>query len=658
MKKLLLALAFLALAPSAALAQCNGVFPNGTLCGNVSGASNLPRAVPAVTFVNTNNIDNYGAVAGANPANAPTNTTAILAAWAASGDITCTGGKTYYINTVTVPTTAASLIGDCTFIPGPNSTQVTGAFNIVNNTRFILSGPQILARVVILSTTGTTNGTTTISSLGSTTGLASGMIVSGIGLPTGTSIVSIGSGSVVLSQAAVGSHTETIIFTQPFDAVSYTTSSNVIITKTILSGRYCVIGSNSSDIDINGNTCIAYDLNGIENITTTGSVQNISARGNIIFGSGLSTSQAIQLSGGTNIAIDNNQIYDCPQHGTMIDGNFVPVINFSMANNVMYGCSHEGLFVISNVSNGVVNGNSIFFEGNADDNGVSIDSSLGFTLSDVVVSNNIISNPGAAGIFVGEIGGGGSQTVRVSIINNRILNPYSTQTDTFESGVLVIGGGTQYITVANNDFLNATGIMQYRVREIASTDGNPSHNTFGPNNGTMGTSGDALVIATTSTLYNSVAAGTGASTSYLNLTDLAGLQPFTAGGAGSAPDPTNYSRNANHKFTNQANTATFAYLDSKSHLGFTSANTTTVSSCGTSPSAVRGTDTAGEVTEGSSATGCTVLFPGSAYTSAPFCTVTPQAALTNFAYFITNAGIIISHSSASATKISWNCFGN
>lgn len=45
MKKLLLALALL-LIPVTASAQCNGVFPNNTLCGNVSGASNTPRAVP------------------------------------------------------------------------------------------------------------------------------------------------------------------------------------------------------------------------------------------------------------------------------------------------------------------------------------------------------------------------------------------------------------------------------------------------------------------------------------------------------------------------------------------------------------------------------------------------------------------------------------
>jgi hypothetical protein len=42
MKRFLLALALL-LIPSMAFAQCNGVFPNNTICGNVTGSSNLPR---------------------------------------------------------------------------------------------------------------------------------------------------------------------------------------------------------------------------------------------------------------------------------------------------------------------------------------------------------------------------------------------------------------------------------------------------------------------------------------------------------------------------------------------------------------------------------------------------------------------------------------
>lgn len=52
MKKLLLTFVLL-LAPSLAWAQCNGVFPNNTACGNITGSSNTPRPVPLSSFPTT-----------------------------------------------------------------------------------------------------------------------------------------------------------------------------------------------------------------------------------------------------------------------------------------------------------------------------------------------------------------------------------------------------------------------------------------------------------------------------------------------------------------------------------------------------------------------------------------------------------------------------
>lgn len=49
MKRLLVALVLL-LAPTLAWGQCSGVFPNNTVCGNATGASNTPRATPSVSF--------------------------------------------------------------------------------------------------------------------------------------------------------------------------------------------------------------------------------------------------------------------------------------------------------------------------------------------------------------------------------------------------------------------------------------------------------------------------------------------------------------------------------------------------------------------------------------------------------------------------------
>jgi len=68
MKRLLLALV-LFLLPSIAYAQCNGVFPNNTACGNISGGSNTPRAIPLNSF----------------PANAPGGTTGQIQYNAGSG---------------------------------------------------------------------------------------------------------------------------------------------------------------------------------------------------------------------------------------------------------------------------------------------------------------------------------------------------------------------------------------------------------------------------------------------------------------------------------------------------------------------------------------------------------------------------------------------
>lgn len=81
-----------------------------------------------------------------------------------------------------------------------------------------------------------------------------------------------------------------------------------------------------------------------------------------------------------------------------------------------------------------------------------------------------------------------------------------------------------------------------------------------------------------------------------------------------------------------------------------------ISACGTSPSAARGTDVDGEVTEGTTATGCTITFANT-YTAAPQCTVSSQAALTRFAYTISTSAITIAHGSASSTKINWHCGG-
>lgn len=96
--------------------------------------------------------------------------------------------------------------------------------------------------------------------------------------------------------------------------------------------------------------------------------------------------------------------------------------------------------------------------------------------------------------------------------------------------------------------------------------------------------------------------------------------------------------------------------DTNAHLSFTSSGVPVISACGTTPSAATGTDNAGQVTEGTTAIGCTITFKV-AFVSAPFCTVSPQAALTSFAYTLSTTAITVTHSSASSVKLNWVCNG-
>ena len=84
----------------------------------------------------------------------------------------------------------------------------------------------------------------------------------------------------------------------------------------------------------------------------------------------------------------------------------------------------------------------------------------------------------------------------------------------------------------------------------------------------------------------------------------------------------------------------------------------TISSCGSSPVITTGsTATAGEVTEGTIATGCVITF-AVAKTNAPFCTVSSKAGLV-FTYAVSNTAITITNvGDLSSTAIVYRCTQN
>jgi hypothetical protein len=81
----------------------------------------------------------------------------------------------------------------------------------------------------------------------------------------------------------------------------------------------------------------------------------------------------------------------------------------------------------------------------------------------------------------------------------------------------------------------------------------------------------------------------------------------------------------------------------------------TLSGCGTSPSIdAASTSLAGEVTEGTTATGCVITFVP-VLSNKPFCIVTSQSQLVSFAYTTSTSAITVVNTSASGDIIDYHC---
>lgn len=185
MKKLLLALALLAL-PSLAHAQCNGVFANNTVCGNITGASNLPRPTSPSAFLGAAGgsngqiqFNNAGALGGL------TDTQVKDRVAGTSG-----GGTVNYLRADGSWTNPTSYLA-----PWANAvsyTQTVWNANVVMMTDFM--GSTACDGTNFFGGTGGVSSTTlTVVSVQSGT-LAVGQQVSGPGITVGTTIASLGTG--------------------------------------------------------------------------------------------------------------------------------------------------------------------------------------------------------------------------------------------------------------------------------------------------------------------------------------------------------------------------------------------------------------------------------------------------------------------------------
>lgn len=189
MKKLLLTLALLAatsILSTSSWAQCNGVFANNTVCGNVTGANNTPR---------------------------PTNPSAFLGA--AGG----TNGQIQYNNSGALGGFTAN--GDCTV------NTITGDV-ICTKTNSVAFGPFATSSALIQSTSTITGATTTFTSAQnnsiinrSNSGSPMGDILPGTSpgiLPAGTliTIANLDTAGVMSIKAGAGAAIKTIVASTGF----------------------------------------------------------------------------------------------------------------------------------------------------------------------------------------------------------------------------------------------------------------------------------------------------------------------------------------------------------------------------------------------------------------------------------------------------------
>jgi len=171
MKKLFLILA-LFLIPSGAFGQCNGVFANGTVCGNNTGASNTPRAVSPASLLGaaggTNGqvqVNSAGTLAGLTntqlTADINTFTSSLSGAAPASGGGTVNflRADDTWVTTVVSITCSSNLL--CT---AANPITSSGTIDLSANRKTLVSGCAINATATATcadGSAGANNGTYT-----------------------------------------------------------------------------------------------------------------------------------------------------------------------------------------------------------------------------------------------------------------------------------------------------------------------------------------------------------------------------------------------------------------------------------------------------------------------------------------------------------------
>lgn len=369
-----------------------------------------------VSAPNAVNVENYGAVANDNTKGA-VNQAAFNAAFAASPNVMCVAGKTYYTQRVAPPSNAKTLNLDCNLVANGVYAGSTGVVDIQS----------------------VTSGSFTLQGVGSIT-------VSNAVYPTISAVKAFSTNHTTIDGITISGGTNNI----QFGNQSFTTISN-----TTLSGY----GTRGISLAL-----ISDSVNIIDNKIT----------GGFVSAGGVLSDHAVSIEAVTDkLTITGNQVFSSLGWGYSVQ----QTSNFNVCGNVSTDSRLEGLVVGQSSSKGIICNNTLTFGAVHAELGLSVELTTDF----VVTGNTLYGPVASCmyfgtGVAQGNVTGNNCTTVAQRTVSNATNNGSGlirltlNTTSGYVSGMYIQVSGILGTTEANNfwiiDVINGT---QVDLRETLLT---------------------------------------------------------------------------------------------------------------------------------------------------------------------------------------------
>ena len=417
------------LIPSSAWAQCNGIFPNNTICGNNSGSPSVPYPITSNSDLpNEINVASYGAVGNGTTDDTAAINSAITACAALQGRLIFDGSKTYVIKRAS----SMSQNGGLVLTPGCFDLDFQGATLLLqDNASFIYGASTPVGTATV--TANNAAGDTTITVGGGLNGCAVGQ-------------------SVIyrLADDAIDS-AETSYF--GFATVATTTSTSITIDNPLPAATNIAAVTNPNNKIVICFTSVLSNVT-IENVNlVTGGSGNPEAGVSLLYaqnihikniyskdpGAGAITAQLSNGIYGNNIHVLSSQSFGSASKGRAIAG--AEVLAFNVDN--LYAENFVGPLVGAEFSAQITLTNAIAYNSN---NSNSYDLLVSNELSKLIVSGlNVV---GVGGYNLISYGGGSGAVAQVR-------NSY------IQASSDLYSVGTAGVDVVGKMYYNVAGTLEY-----------------------------------------------------------------------------------------------------------------------------------------------------------------------------------------------------